>query len=175
MHRIVLLISFLVGLTLTRPGFAVPVPLQYTLILDFHTGPLSGQSFIGTIETEAGAGLKTPANGGLLDFSITVDNRNFTMQSDGGYPNFPSVEIGSDGTSIPFMDFLGTVDNEILEIDVLGATYGVLRQSNANIKLQLISGQTPATVPDSGPNLLLFALGFFGLVSAHRVARPGLK
>lgn len=85
----------------TRYVLSDPAPVPTPCFqLNFSSGPLSGQSFVGTLSlSPAGDGSYTPAGAPrtLLSFDVTVDVYSFSKEHDDAYPSGPQVDL-SGGT-----------------------------------------------------------------------------
>jgi hypothetical protein len=115
---------------------AESAPIAFDFTLDFTTGPLTGQSFQGTLSVEGDDctapgslcdGLSSPLGPlDLLSFDVTVDGVVFVVTDDTGFPFFPEVTfsngviVGVDYLS-SFLDILLTRDPEVVFLNAAGA------------------------------------------------------
>lgn len=106
------------------PGTAGAAALRFNFEIDFASGPLGGQTALGSLEVEAGDcpalvcnGTFTPSGpanpivgptGTLLAFSVVVDGITFSAADDDLFPDFPSVVLADNGLArIDFIVFGG--------------------------------------------------------------------
>jgi hypothetical protein len=99
--------------------------VRFNFAVDFTSGPLDGQSALGSFDVAASdcpslvcTGTFTPSGpanpivgptGTLLAFSVVVDGITFTASSDDLYPDFPSIELVDSLLSrVDFMDLDGS-------------------------------------------------------------------
>lgn len=124
--------------------------LQFQFIVDFTSGPLSGQTGQGQFDTTFGNGFKTVANGGLLSFTFSVGGEDFTSSDDGNYPSFPAINAFAGGTSIVGLEFFSSAgpDGGALELTFLSNPF----VSEANYTPA--GGRTSSGVFRSAPNLV---------------------
>ena len=161
MYRPSSLLLAVAGLALAQSSHAI----LFDFSIAFSSGPLSGQTFAGQIETTAGDGDKTPSNGGLLAFDVTVDSTHFQMSDDIDFNLFPQVRVTGGGTVLDVVGYLGEKSGEQLFISLSGASFtdSLSQISNGSFDHRLATG-----VPDHGATALLLFAGVSGLAIARR-------
>ena len=161
MYRPSPLLLAVAGLALAQSSHAI----LFDFSIAFYSGPLSGQSFAGQIETTAGDGDKTPSNGGLLAFDVTVNGTDYQMSDDPDFNLFPQVRVAGGGTFLDKVGYLGEKSGGQLAITLAGVSYhdALFQFSIGTFDHRLATG-----VPDSGATALLLFAGVSGLAMARR-------
>ncbi len=138
--------------------------LGETLNLEFvfDQGPLSGQSFPGTLEFQPGDGAKYPDDGSLLDFNAIIAGVTFGMTDDVDFPDFPEAEITAG--SLTYLD--GVLLSNNSSFDILyeqGVGNEVTFETSAGELSFGFLRVTGATIPEGGATWAMFGAGLFGL------------
>ena len=165
---------------LASPAQASPV--GFTLNVAFDSGPLAGQTAVGSFAvggagcaTGLCSGAFTPSNGGLLDFRITVDGVLFTASMDSDYPLFPEIDLLDN--AVTFLTFFaGDASPLALSLSAFLVGDGPLSASGYYTPEEGLTsfvasdGISAAVVPEPS-TALLAALGIAGVAGASRRRR----
>ena len=147
-------------------SLAAPIAsaVEFHFNLDF-----SGTKFPGIIETTPGGGMKTPVNGELLRFEVSIFGQTWTESDDLHYDNFPVIELSPAGDKVVRIDFSGANPNgAILTVDYLeGIKNSFLFDAGGQW------GMGEVHVPDTGSTAALLPLALGGLIwLTRRSSRP---
>src|ERR1017187_8054281 len=113
--RVVIVAAGLFVAALAGSAQATPNP-SYFFSLGFNSGPLNGQSILGSLEVNGAAcpggicsGVFSHGNGNLLTLNVTVGGVSFAMANDTGFSSgFPDVTFNSAGR-LSQIDYQGQV------------------------------------------------------------------
>lgn len=170
MNRPLRFVSALAAMALAPTAHA----LQFNFTILFSSGPLSGQSAVGQLETTAGSGQKSPSDGSLVTLTVNVDGQTFTAVDELGYPTFPVVEVSAGETTISSLEYLSNPLPSGATLSIgwsanLGINEVIFVDSSAAESLgKLPSAPTVVVLTDSSATGLMLAAGTAGLAMARR-------
>jgi hypothetical protein len=166
----------LLALLVAPLGSAQAAPISFGFLLQFSSGPLSGQSFAGTFSVDgddcAGpcSGTFAPATDAktLLSFDVTVGGTSFAMTDDLLYDSYPRVGFLND--VVTSVDYASNDLPESLTIQ-----FGLVSQERVVFSTGSETGTSTGTFhPGQGPpvpepgTLTLLGLGLAGLAATSR-------
>jgi hypothetical protein len=174
------------GLALGLMAGTAQAAVHFGFSVDFISGPLNGQTAIGSIEVATAdcpawvcTGSFTPSGpsngiigptGTLLGFEIVVDGMTFTAASDDLYPDFPIFTFADNVlTGIDFASF-GLVSLSIFANAFGGDLTGGGSYTDANFDTSLIGSiqQLQVPLPEPTTALLVGVALLAGLSSSRR-------
>jgi hypothetical protein len=153
--------------------------LDYGFDLVFSTGPLSGQSFPGSITVDPSLGTddstapgakRFDPNTGFLSFDATVDGFSFALADDNDFPFFPiTVVTMIDGTILD-LNYLSSNRPDGAELILFPLNVGNISVTFSRANSEESTGSLrqnvtppPVSVPDAHASAVLFLTCLAGL------------
>lgn len=170
MKRPVRFVSAMAAMALVPSAHA----LQFDFTIFFSSGPLSGQSSVGQLETTGGDGSKSPSDGSLIRLAVTIDGEVFTEAAESSYPMFPIAEISGSETTISSLEYISAALPSGATLSIhwsanLGVNEVAFSDASSAVSEGLVrTAPSVVVLSDSPTTGFLLAAGTAGLALARR-------